>query len=1267
MAGPMQYLSHDEAGFGEAPQNFDTPLSSSEETSFQQWKSKYAPQDSGADYDLRGAYKAGRQPDAETGHWPDTFKKPNHPTFSVESKYAAYGNPGKWTGPKHDKFVAGVGNYLSHEDAGYSSPDAIDESVRDSQSPGQIAKSAAKDIAGYSAGALSQIEDMLVSTANIFSLPGSWATSTLALAKGESLDTAAKAAMNYRESFLPAWLQAPFGKIAEAMGKEEKSYYDENGIGWVMKHFGEGVEKGSQAIGERTGIPPEYLQLVAGQAMDLLGAKGVKTGVKDAAGRYEAAGKDRVMAVQRAATPEQEVTVRPGEVGDLAAAEDTKTLREQLDDRLNIKDPATEARAHSERLKEIKAAFKDNPTEAKELRALADRRMEQSAWQLVQDAEKNGRVDPEAKLPVDWTEVNDIVQKPGWQRTPEEQIRLRQYARGIGANAPKGSIDPDLLAILGGVGGAALTGKLLYEYFKEKPETEQERRERLPPDDILTPEELRDNEQKQHIIPDGSNAPDVAGLGLGAAALVGAVKGKLPLEALKEGVKAPEGGSVDPQLLKRMAAVAAGAAVGSQLSDDHPVMAAIAGGIAGGASARFSPKGAAASIKVAFAPDTRIRINDLADAHDTGIARAARVIWQQQRALIDSAPKTEDRVAITNAVQQGRVGSLPPALQKAASQAKDFFSKMADEGQKSGVLKGLVDNYVTNLWDLTGKNKGIWEDILAKAGGPSMSPESRFALKRKITSLEEGKKLGLVPRTEDVAEIMGIYGNSLARSMENKKMLTSLREATVPGGEQKLVMPSQKAPPSYVVIDHPQMTGVRVHPDIAPSMKFIFDNSDPGVVARGLEGLNTAIKRTAVSFSLFHAKALADANVGAYGMLKGIPRTVKDLAQAAAPSLFGTNTFLKQLRKGGVGDLVDKAQEGGLKFSFEKGKLADEDVGGSFYSGLKLAQQGLDAALFKGAGKPVEAVAKINHLVDTFMWERLHAGMKLSVFADKLEVLRNADAKAAAREGREPKSEKELSAQAASFTNDIFGGLNWRRLAEEAHTKWGRGISTAAYSPKGRRVMQLLMFAPDWTISTTRAAARTAGQFLGYEKGSGVRGLWEPQNATDLHRQYMLRSAMYYALVGDGINYALSGHHLWDNKDWTRLDMGDGRTMQWSKHSMEPIHWLTQPGQQALNKLGFIPKEIANQALGTEYLTSKGGGPRMDTSLVGRGEHVLKSMAPIAAQQAFGGQAASGGGISGFMGAPIYGKTYAERAALKEERRMKRLRDRVQQQYGVKR
>ena len=81
---------------------YDTPLTPDEEKKFQSWKRKYAPRDSGQDYDLRGAYKEGLKPDPKTGHWPDTYKKPNHPTFSDQSKYASPRNPGgHWVGDKY--------------------------------------------------------------------------------------------------------------------------------------------------------------------------------------------------------------------------------------------------------------------------------------------------------------------------------------------------------------------------------------------------------------------------------------------------------------------------------------------------------------------------------------------------------------------------------------------------------------------------------------------------------------------------------------------------------------------------------------------------------------------------------------------------------------------------------------------------------------------------------------------------------------------------------------------------------------------------------------------------------------------------------------------------------------------------------------------------------------------------------------------------------------------------------------------------------------
>lgn len=82
---------------------FDTVLKPEEEVEFAKWKKKFAPKDSGEDYDFRGAFKAGLKPDPDTGHWPDTYKKPNHPTFSDQSIYAkeAPDQAGSWEGENY--------------------------------------------------------------------------------------------------------------------------------------------------------------------------------------------------------------------------------------------------------------------------------------------------------------------------------------------------------------------------------------------------------------------------------------------------------------------------------------------------------------------------------------------------------------------------------------------------------------------------------------------------------------------------------------------------------------------------------------------------------------------------------------------------------------------------------------------------------------------------------------------------------------------------------------------------------------------------------------------------------------------------------------------------------------------------------------------------------------------------------------------------------------------------------------------------------------
>lgn len=100
---------------------YDTTLSAADETEFTMWfnqqkrEGKIQSDDIGQDYDFRGYWAdiASKGQDATANsHFPDTYKKPNHPTFSTESKYATGENlmyAGVWNG---DKFQPSILKYI---------------------------------------------------------------------------------------------------------------------------------------------------------------------------------------------------------------------------------------------------------------------------------------------------------------------------------------------------------------------------------------------------------------------------------------------------------------------------------------------------------------------------------------------------------------------------------------------------------------------------------------------------------------------------------------------------------------------------------------------------------------------------------------------------------------------------------------------------------------------------------------------------------------------------------------------------------------------------------------------------------------------------------------------------------------------------------------------------------------------------------------------------------------------------------------------------
>jgi hypothetical protein len=108
-------------------------LNSQQQQQFATWKAKNAPNDTGEDYDLQGAFLSNQQ-QASNGHFTDQFKKPNHPTFSTESQYSGInGETGGTWGQQNGKtvFYASPTNLKYHSPAELQSyfkqvePDAI--------------------------------------------------------------------------------------------------------------------------------------------------------------------------------------------------------------------------------------------------------------------------------------------------------------------------------------------------------------------------------------------------------------------------------------------------------------------------------------------------------------------------------------------------------------------------------------------------------------------------------------------------------------------------------------------------------------------------------------------------------------------------------------------------------------------------------------------------------------------------------------------------------------------------------------------------------------------------------------------------------------------------------------------------------------------------------------------------------------------------------------------------------------------------------------
>lgn len=701
-------------------------------------------------------------------------------------------------------------------------------------------------------------------------------------------------------------------------------------------------------------------------------------------------------------------------------------------------------------------------------------------------------------------------------------------------------------------------------------------------------------------------------------------------------------GGITPMLAARLATTAGGAAAGAYVDKDHPVAGALTGAAVGltvpSIAKHFIAGGAGSMLKLLGRRDPLLGrlAREPAEQTEAEIAARGRETFQIWRRYKDMNLAPQDQEIIVHAIQAGQIAALPPNLQPVARSFEAELGRIGMRGQVSGAVPHLGRNYVPQMWDTKDPaTKRILEGMgysLDQTGPEGFSTFTPYSLQKGIPNYRAGVQMGLKPKTYDLGDLYAMYATSVNRAVENKQAISMVRQLVDPNGRP--LVGTTGLPGNYVEVKGvPELDGYKVHPEIADSLKLAFSSRDPSGLERGLLSLSFAAKRMNTMYSAFHAKSLLEAYTLAGGnpfdaLIGAAARGAEKSGMASRGTLYqsAVDAALAAYRTGGAGDAIDYGIRNGLSL-----KPPIEDIRGLDTFHKILNESGLGAA------------TKIDKNLQAFTWEYMHTGMKAATF------MRLFEEKVVANPTGDP---NKIAADVAKFVNRTFGGLNWRREVEDVTTHFGLKAGTEAFGQRGLAAQQILMFAPDWTWST----------FLSWAKS--VPGI-EPSKITrELHQQYIVNTVLTQLTVADGVNYAMSGHHLWDNakarqqrsmskrqlmhtvtphdvfENMLYIDLGDGRRMNFMKHGLEVPHMMANPDQFWLNKLGYLPRVVAEGALNKEWLSSTYAPNISDTpkSAEGYAErflfHPARRMVPFGFQQ-MGEQGPES--IGGFFGFPITG------------------------------
>jgi hypothetical protein len=489
---------------------------------------------------------------------------------------------------------------------------------------------------------------------------------------------------------------------------------------------------------------------------------------------------------------------------------------------------------------------------------------------------------------------------------------------------------------------------------------------------------------------------------------------------------------------------------------------------------------------------------------------------------------------------------------------------------------GFVKNYVTQLWDIP---KGKKDEIINY-----FATRNPFLKKRKIPTFEEGIKLGLKPRTTNIAELLRIYDQYKIKTVHNFKFADELKNMVDDKGN-RLILPEKKAPATWVKIDHPamrrlQFSGktkkgttiltdrpVKVNPEIAKEVKIIFDEPINNEWIRAYETVNAFLKKSMLTLSLFHHHALTESAFSA-----GIGRKALKLW-----NLFKVPRALRN-KNYDIFKEIDLAKDA-IDHSVTFGALEDVQRG-RVVKALKDIEN--KTKNIPGIKQFTKGIRKANELWDAALWDYLHNGLKLYAYEHNVaKALKHAEKIAQKKYNRSllPNEIEKIKDTTGLFINDSFGGQNWE-------------LNKILGNPKTRQMLHWVFLAPDWTFSVLKQAAAPAkGLALQVTAKGDIAQKLAGKALTKRGALFWARAATYFNIIAQAINYQNTkkeygeGRFTWENPPGNKFNIFIGRNedkteryVRMGKQFREVLEWGEDPLKKAGAKLSPLLREIFRQA-----------------------------------------------------------------------------------------